>query len=83
MPLQLDGVGTLQQYLAGVVRRADHHADNVRHVVLSLIGIIVLFKDDDQEIKVLAQDGETKNVLWVHIAAIAMLSPTTIAPRIS
>ena len=67
MPLPVDDVSTLQQYLAGVVHRADHHADNVRYVVLPLIGTIILFKSPDYEIKVLAHDGETKNVLWVHI----------------
>ena len=67
MPLQVDDVSTLQQYLAGVVNRADHHADNVRFVVLPLIGAIVLYKNPDHEIRVLTQDGETKNVLWVHI----------------
>jgi hypothetical protein len=67
MPLQLDDVSQLQQYLAGVVRRADHHADNVRYVVLPLIGAIVLFKNPGQEIKVLTKDGDAKNVLWVHI----------------
>jgi hypothetical protein len=67
MPIQIDDVTTLQQYLAGVVRRADHHADNVRFVVLPLIGAIVLFKDTEHEIKVLAHEGDTKNVLWVHI----------------
>jgi hypothetical protein len=67
MQIQLDDVSTLQQYLSGVVRRADHHADNVRYVVLPLIGAIVLFKDADHEVRVLAQDGETKNVLWAHI----------------
>lgn len=69
MPLQVDDVSTLQQYLAGVVHRADHHADNVRYIVLPLIGTIVLYKNPDHEIKVLAHDGETKNVLWVHIGA--------------
>jgi hypothetical protein len=67
MPVQLDDITQLQQYLAGVVSRADHHADNVRYVVLPLIGAIVLTKDPDQEIKVLAKEGETKNVLWVSI----------------
>jgi hypothetical protein len=67
MPIQVDDISTLQQYLTGVVGRADHHADNVRYVVLPLVGAIVLFKNPDHEIKVLTSDGETKNVLWVHI----------------
>jgi hypothetical protein len=69
MALQLDDVSTLQQYLAGVVRRADHHGDNVKFVVFPLIGAIVLFKNPDSEIKVLTHVGTTGNVLWVHIGA--------------
>ncbi len=67
MPLQVDDVTTLQNYLIGVVRRADHHGENVREVVLPLVGAIVLFKNPDHHIKVLTREGSTGNVLWVHI----------------
>ena len=67
MPLELDDIAGLQEYLTGVVRRADHHGDNVRHVVLPLVGALVLFKDPDQRIKVFTREGSTGNVLWVHI----------------
>jgi len=48
MPLQVDDVVTLQGYLAGVVKRADHHADNAREVVLPLVGAIVLFRGSNK-----------------------------------
>jgi hypothetical protein len=67
MPLQVDDVATLQGYLAGVVRRADHHADNVRDVVLPLVGAIVLFKDAERSIEVMTREGSTTNVLWAYI----------------
>ena len=68
MPLEVDDVTTLQNYLVGVVRRADHHGENVRHVVLALVGAIVLFKNPDRNIKVFAREGSTGNVLWVYVA---------------
>ena len=67
MPLHVDDVATLQEYLAGVVKRADHHADNVRLVVLPLVGAIVLFKDPEHAIEVMTREGSTTNVLWVHL----------------
>ena len=67
MPLQVDDVATLQGYLAGVVKRADHHADNVRQVVLPLVGAIVLFKNPKHSIEVMMRKGSTTNVLWVYI----------------
>ena len=51
----------------GVVNRADHHADNIRYVVLPLIGVVVLFKDPDTSIRVLTREGSAANVLWVQI----------------
>lgn len=67
MPRQVDDVTTLQTYLAGVVRRADHRGENVRHVILPLIGAIVLFKNPDRHIRVYEREGSTGNVLWVYI----------------
>jgi hypothetical protein len=56
----------LQQYLLGVVARADHHADNVNEVVLSLAGAIIWRKGPD-DLEVMVRDGVVKNVLWVRI----------------
>lgn len=68
MPVQVDDVATLQEYLAGVVQKAGHHAANVRLVVLPLIGAIVLFKNPDTKIEVMTREGEMTNVLWVRIS---------------
>lgn len=67
MPQQVDDVSTLQDYLQGVVNRADHHGDNVRYVVIALVGAIVLHKDREQSIRVFTREGVTGNVLWVYI----------------
>lgn len=62
-------VDVLQQYIQGVVGRADHHAQNVDvdQIVLALAGAIVWKKDPDVDLKVLTQDGKMGNVLWVTI----------------
>src|SRR5580658_9191686 len=67
MPVQVDDITELQNYLAGVVQRANHHGQNVRHVVLALVGAIVRYKDPNHSIRVYAREGATGNVLWVHI----------------
>jgi hypothetical protein len=67
MPLQVDDITELQNYLAGVLQRANHHGQNVRHVVLALVGAIVRFKNPNHSIKVYAREGATGNVLWVYI----------------
>ena len=67
MPLSVKDVDQLRKYLSGVMDRADHHANNVNEIALALVGAILWRKDDDAHIKVMAQNGETKNVLWVRI----------------
>jgi len=67
MSLQVDDVTTLQNYLAGVIRRADHHGENVKNVVLPLVRTIVLFKDPAHNIKVFTREGSTANVMRVYI----------------
>ena len=66
MPLAVADVDTLQEYISGVMDRAAHHAGNVDEIVLALVGAIV-WRKDDADIRVFAQNGATKNVLWVVI----------------
>ncbi len=68
MPLTVTDVSELQAYINGVLDRADHHAGNVNEVALAIAGAIVWKKDTNEPIKVMAQGGETKNVLWVYIS---------------
>jgi hypothetical protein len=66
MPAAIADVDALQEYLKGVLARANHHAGNVREVALALAGAIV-WRKDDEPIEVMAHSGDFKNVLWVKI----------------
>jgi hypothetical protein len=66
MPAQIQDVDLLQNYIKGVMERADHHAGKVKEIVLALAGAIV-WKKDPAPIEVHTKDGEMKNVLWVRI----------------
>ena len=46
MSLTVEDINSLQQYIVGVMNRADHHAGNVNEIVLALAGAIVWEKDD-------------------------------------
>ena len=64
MPANVDRVDVLQEYLSGVMDRADHHGQNVNEIALTLAGAIVWKKDQVTDLKVMAMGGEMKNVLW-------------------
>jgi hypothetical protein len=68
MPVTLDDVDMLKQYIDGVMGRADHHAQDVAAVALTLAGAIVWRKDAAADIQVMSKDGDLKNVLWVKIS---------------
>lgn len=65
MPQTITGVDILQEYISGVMARAEHHANNVDDICLAIMGAIVWRKDGD--IRVMAREGDMKNVLWVRI----------------
>jgi len=67
MAVEITDIDRLQQYLTGVIGRAQHHAPNVREVILLLAGAVVLFKDADASIEGRGEGDSLKNVLWVHI----------------
>ena len=67
MRVPVTDITELQSYMRGVMDRADHHASDVNDIALALVGAIVWKKDGGEPIKVMSQDGETKNVLWVQI----------------
>jgi hypothetical protein len=67
MPLQVDDVTALQDYLLGVVERSSHHAAKVDEVIHPLLGAIIRFKDTDRVLEVRTLAGEAKNVIWVWI----------------
>src|SRR5437763_1847728 len=65
MPQTVATVDVLQQYIRGVMERAEHHANNVDEICLAIAGAIVWRKDG--ELQVMARDGDMKNVLWLHV----------------
>jgi len=66
MPLTVADLGTLEEYLAGVMNRSGHHAQTVGAV--ALIGAVLWKKDADTAIEVRTYDGAPANVLWVQMA---------------
>ena len=66
MPKAITDIKLLQEYINGVMYRANHHADNVSEVTLALSGAIIWRKDDD-DIEVFEREGQMANVLWVSI----------------
>lgn len=70
-------VAELHEYLNGVMSRATHHAGAVTEIALALAGAIVWRKDMDQSIRVLAQGGTAKNVLWVYVGGELVRFHTT------
>jgi hypothetical protein len=65
MPQAVTNVDILQQYIQGVMERAEHHANNVDEVCLAIAGAVVWRKDG--ELEVMARDGDMKNVLWLRV----------------
>jgi hypothetical protein len=65
MQQTITNVDILQDYIRGVMDRADHHANNVDQICLAIAGAIVWKKDGD--LTVFARAGSMKNVLWVQI----------------
>jgi hypothetical protein len=65
MPQTVSDIATLQQYLQGVVMRADHHANNVDEVALTLAGAIAWRTDGDLMVRTYA--GKMANVMRVRI----------------
>ena len=65
MPRTVTDVDVLQEYIRGVMDRADHHAGNINEVCLAIAGAVVWRKDGD--IRVYERAGQMTNALWVHI----------------
>jgi hypothetical protein len=66
MAKDVTGVDELQEYMNGVVERADHHGHNVNEIVFALVGAVISYKDPEP-IEVRGREGALKNVLWVTI----------------
>ncbi len=65
MPRTVTNVDVLQDYIGGVMDRADHHAGNVDEIALAIAGAVIWRKDGD--IQVYEREGQMTNALWIHI----------------
>jgi hypothetical protein len=66
MPRIVSDVDVLQEYIAGVMERAAHHAGKVEEIALAVAGAIIWRKDGP--IKIYEREGEMTNALWVTIS---------------
>lgn len=66
MPTSVADIDRLQEYLEGVMARADHHANNVSEIALAIVGAII-WRKDAAPIQVMDHNGKLKNALWVSI----------------
>jgi hypothetical protein len=65
MPISVTSVERLQQYIRGVMTRADHHAHDVDEVILAIVGGVLWRADGDLQVR--GEDGDLKNVLWFEV----------------
>ncbi len=65
MAITIDSLQILQEYLLGVLERADHHAGNVEGVALTLAGAIIWKSTKDIEVR--EYRGETANMIWFWV----------------
>jgi Integron cassette protein VCH_CASS1 chain len=66
MPIPINEIEVLRDYLAGVAKSANHHAKNVAEVAPAIAGHIVSNAENDS-VKVLTRKGKMGNVLWSKI----------------
>lgn len=67
MPLTIATLTLLNQYINGVMNRADHHGQNVNEIVLTLVGAVIWRATQDVEVR--TYNNETANILWLTVNA--------------
>lgn len=65
MAISIDSIETLQNYLIGVLGRAEHHAGQVEGVALALLGAVVWRSTG--EISVRKYAGRPANIIWFFV----------------
>lgn len=63
MSIKMDSIGILREYFNGVLGRADHHAQEVEEVALTLMGAVI-WKGKEDSIEVRSVGERTGNMLW-------------------
>lgn len=65
MALTITTLTLLNEYINGVMNRADHHGQNVNEIVLTLAGAVIWRATQDVEVR--TYNDETANILWMTI----------------
>lgn len=65
MAISITSIESLQTYLEGVLNRANHHAESVEGVALTLLGAIIWRSTD--EISVREYNGSPANMIWFYV----------------
>ena len=65
MPRTVSNVDVLQEYIAGVMERAAHHAGDVEEIALAVAGALIWRKEGP--IKIYEREGKMTNAIWVVI----------------
>lgn len=65
MALTITTLTLLNEYINGVMNRADHHGQNVNEIVLTLAGAVIWRATQDVEVRTYKE--ETANILWLTI----------------
>jgi hypothetical protein len=65
MALTITTLTLLNEYINGVMDRADHHGQNVNEIVLTLAGAVIWRATQDVEVR--TYNEETANILWLTI----------------
>lgn len=69
MALTINTLRLLNEYITGVMERADHHGQNMNEIALVIAGAII-WKVKDEDVEVRTYNGETANVLWMKINGV-------------
>ena len=66
MAISIKDVISLKDYFDGVMSRADHHADGVNQIALSLMGGVIWKATDDITVRQ-GTDDSPANQLWMQV----------------
>jgi hypothetical protein len=65
--LPITDVPTLQHYFSNVVKKANHHAQNVNQIIYPLLGFVMSKIDGFQHVRVWGSLQQPGNLMWVVI----------------
>ena len=67
MSVKVESVETLRRYFRGVVSRSEDHGRGVDEVVFALLGLVLVYMDDESDISVRGSEGSEGNILWFQV----------------